>query len=95
MPPLGLLLGRLGLDHVSACRRAGLVTPRAHAAFLLTVISAEAAEQRSLGAFWRLPWEAARRGRPRLRDLAICAGNFVVPRGWRAALRARVAGVSG
>jgi glycosyltransferase involved in cell wall biosynthesis len=82
---------RLGLDHVSECRRAGLISPRAHASFLLTVISAEAAEQRSLGALWRLPWEAVRHGRPRLRDLAVCVGNFVVPRGWRAALRQRVA----
>jgi glycosyltransferase involved in cell wall biosynthesis len=82
---------RLGFDHVRECRRAGLITPVAHASFLLTVISAEAAEQRSLGALWRLPWEAVRHGRPRLKDLAICAGNFAVPRAWRAALRARVA----
>lgn len=82
---------RLGLDHVSECRRAGLITPRAHASFLLTVVSAEAAEQRAVGALWRLPWEAVRHGRPRLKDLAICAGNFVVPRGWRAALRGRLA----
>ncbi|HEX8648028.1 MAG TPA: glycosyltransferase family 2 protein, partial [Thermoleophilaceae bacterium] len=82
---------RLGLDHVSACRRAGLITPAAHASFLLTVISDEAAEQRSLEALWRLPWEAARHGRPRLKDLAICVGNFAVPRGWRTALRRRAA----
>lgn len=82
---------RLGLDHLNACREAGLITPKAHASFLLTVVSAEAAEQRSLGALWRIPWAAARRGRPRAKDLAICLGNFVLPRGVRAALRRRVA----
>ena len=82
---------RLGLEHVSECRRARVITPRAHASFLLTVISAEAAEQRAVSAVWRLPWEAARHGQPRLKDLAICAGNFALPRAWRTALRRRVA----
>lgn len=86
---------RLGFDHVRECRRAGLITEAAHASFLLTVISAEAAEQRSLGALWRLPWEAVRHGRPRLKDLAICIGNFTVPRAWRAALRERLARPTG
>ena len=80
---------RLGLRHVSECRHEGLISPRAHASFLLTVISAEAAEQRDLSALWHLPREAVRGGRPRAKDLAICLGNFALPRRVRAALRQR------
>ena len=78
---------RLGLAHLRECRERGLISRRAHAAFLLTVLSAEAAEQRDLHALWQLPWEAARRGRPRFKHLLVCAGNFALPRTLRARLR--------
>jgi glycosyltransferase involved in cell wall biosynthesis len=82
---------RLGLTHLRECRERGYITRTAHASFLLTVISAEAAEQRSLRALWEIPWEASRRGRPRVKDALICAGNFLVPRRMRARLRSRFA----
>jgi hypothetical protein len=81
---------RLGLTHITECREAGLVTGPAYASFLLTILSAEAAEQRCWRAAWRLPREAARGGDPRPLHLALCLGNFVLPRGLRAALRARI-----
>jgi glycosyltransferase involved in cell wall biosynthesis len=83
---------RFGLAHIRECRELELVTPRAYASFLLTILSAEAAEERSLRALWLLPREAARRGRPRLVDLLVCLGNFVLPRGLRARLRGTLAG---
>jgi glycosyltransferase involved in cell wall biosynthesis len=78
---------RFGLAHIRECRELELVTARAYASFLLTILSAEAAEERSLGALWVLPREATRRGRPRAVDLLVCLGNFLVPRGLRARLR--------
>jgi GT2 family glycosyltransferase len=78
---------RFGLAHIRECRELELVTPRAYASFLLTILSAEAAEERSAGALWALPWEATRRGRPRPVDLLVCLGNFLLPRGLRTRLR--------
>ena len=85
---------RFGLAHIRECRELGLVTPRAYSSFLLTILSAEAAEERSLAALWLLPREAVRGGRPRLVHLLVCVGNFVLPRGVRAALRSRLGGAS-
>jgi glycosyltransferase involved in cell wall biosynthesis len=82
---------RCGLAHVRECRELELVTGRAYASFLLTILSAEAAEERSLQALWLLPRECVRRGRPRLVDLLICVGNFLLRRGLRARLRSRLA----
>jgi glycosyltransferase involved in cell wall biosynthesis len=84
---------RLGLAHIRECRELELVTARAYSSFLLTILSAEAAEERSLRALWLLPREAARRGRPRLVDLLVCIGNFLLPRDLRARLRSRLEGV--
>jgi glycosyltransferase involved in cell wall biosynthesis len=78
---------RFGLAHLRECRELELVTARAYASFLLTILSAEAAEERSLGALWTLPREAIRRGRPRPVDLVVCLGIFLLPRGLRARLR--------
>jgi glycosyltransferase involved in cell wall biosynthesis len=83
---------RSGLAHLRECRERELVTGRAYASFLLTILSAEAAEQRSLHALWLLPREGVRRGRPRLVDLLICIGNFLLRRDLRARLRSRLAG---
>jgi glycosyltransferase involved in cell wall biosynthesis len=65
---------------------AALVTPRAYASFLLAIAGADGAAERSFTAFWSLPWEALRRGRPRGRDLVVFLGAWLVPRRARAAL---------
>jgi glycosyltransferase involved in cell wall biosynthesis len=80
---------RVGLDHIRGCSE--LVTPRAYASYLLTVLSAEAAEQRDLHGAWALLREASLRGRPRAADLLVFAGIMAVPRGLRARLRDRIA----
>ncbi|HET6637508.1 MAG TPA: glycosyltransferase [Gemmatimonadota bacterium] len=56
-----------------------LISRRAYAGFLLTNVAAHAARQRSASALWRLPWEAFRRGRPRVRDLLLFAGIWLLP----------------
>jgi hypothetical protein len=56
-----------------------LLSRRAYAGFLLTNVAAHAARQRSASALWRLPLEAFRGGRPRLRDIALFAGIWLVP----------------
>jgi glycosyltransferase involved in cell wall biosynthesis len=61
----------------------GLVSPRAYAAFCLTWVAAAAARERSAEALWRLPWEACRRGRPRVRDVLLYLGIWAVPAGAR------------
>lgn len=64
-----------------------LISRRAYAAFLLASVSAHAARDRSTEALWRLPWEAVRHGRPRLRDFLLFAGIQLLPE----SLRTRVA----
>ena len=56
-----------------------LISRRAYAGFLLTNVAAHAARQRSASALWQLPLEAFRRGRPRVRDLALFAGMWLLP----------------
>jgi glycosyltransferase involved in cell wall biosynthesis len=56
-----------------------LVTPRAFASFLLTIVSGDAAQQHSYQAFWLLPWEAIRCGTPRALDLLIHLALWIVP----------------
>ncbi len=56
-----------------------LISPRAYAGFLLTNVAAHAARQRSASALWQLPLEAFRHGRPRVRDLALFAGMWLLP----------------
>ena len=68
----------------------GLVSPRAYAAFCLTWVAAAAARERSAAALWRLPWEACRRGRPRVRDLLLYVGMWAVPAGARNRLGRRL-----
>lgn len=57
----------------------GLVSRRAVAGFCLTWIAADAARERSLEAFWRLPWEACRRGRPRALDVLLYLAIWTMP----------------
>lgn len=60
-----------------------LISRRAYAGFLLTNVAAHAARQRSASALWQLPLEAFRHGRPRVRDLALFAGIWLVPESTR------------
>lgn len=68
-----------------------LLSRRAYAAFLLTFVGAHAARVRSFEGLWRLPLEAVRSGRPRLRDVLMFAGFWVVPESLRDRLAARIA----
>ncbi len=56
-----------------------LVTPRAYAAFLLTVASQGASRARDWRAFPMLLWEAGRFGRPAIVDVGAHLGNFLTP----------------
>jgi len=58
----------------------GRVTGRAYAAFLLTWVAGDAAREGDLTALWQLPWEACRRGRPRVIDFFIFLAIWTVPR---------------
>lgn len=68
-----------------------LVTPRAYAGFLLTVVSADAARAGDWRAVPGLIAEAYRDGSPSLAELGVHLSNFFVPRD----LRWRVAGLRG
>ena len=67
-----------------------LVSPRAHAAFCLTWVAAAAARERSVEGLWRLPREAWRRGRPRVRDVLLYLAIWAVPTGARDRLARRL-----
>lgn len=70
--------------------RADLLTRRARASFLLTVVSALAAPSRSWVVFWRILRTAYETGQPGCYDLAIHFGLWLVPRETRRKLRARL-----
>ena len=59
--------------------RRDLVTPRSHAAFLLTLASIRAARDGDRSAFPILLREAFRRGRPGWAEIAFHLGNFAMP----------------
>jgi glycosyltransferase involved in cell wall biosynthesis len=82
---------RAAFDWITARRR--LVTGRAYAAFLLVRVAALAAAAGDRSAIRVLWAEARRRGRPGLLDVLLFAGRWVVPDGFRAAMRRRLAGV--
>jgi glycosyltransferase involved in cell wall biosynthesis len=63
-----------------------LITPRAYASCLLTIVSEDAARERSPRALWLLPCEALRRGTPRPLDLLLYVGIWVLPGRLRLAL---------
>ena len=73
-----------------ARRRAALLGPRAHAAFLLTLASASAADAGEARAFWPLLREAFVAGRPNPAELATHALNFALSRPLRDRIAARV-----
>jgi glycosyltransferase involved in cell wall biosynthesis len=57
-----------------------LVTPGAYASFLLIWASSTAARGRGWKAFWILPWEALRKGKPRFVDFLAHFLIWLVPR---------------
>lgn len=61
----------------------GLVTPRAYAGYLLTSASLVASRGRQLAAFWVLPREAFRGGRPGLAELGAHLLIWAVPKALR------------
>jgi glycosyltransferase involved in cell wall biosynthesis len=69
---------------------AALLTPRAHAGFILRRVSLEARRAGDTSAFWRLPREAFRRGRPPLLDLLAHTFIWLVPLGLRAWIASRM-----
>jgi glycosyltransferase involved in cell wall biosynthesis len=69
-----------------------LVTPRAYAAFLLTIVSASAAGQKDYWAFPALAAEALRYGRPGWAETITHVGNFLFPEPTRRRIAARFTG---
>lgn len=64
-----------------------LVTPRAYAAFVLVELSAHATFNPSWSAFSSLFWEAIQNGHPRLKDLCLFFGMWLVRPNLRSWLR--------
>ena len=62
---------------------AELLTQQAHASFILLRASLEARRAGDVAAFWRLPWEAFRRGRPTAAALTAHALIWLLPEGIR------------
>ena len=60
--------------------QANLLTPRARASFFLIRVSLEARRAEDASAFWLLPWQAFRRGRPTVIGLLAHAIIWLVPR---------------
>ncbi len=65
-----------------------LVTPRAYAAFLMTVVSMVAAREGDWKAFWPLLWEAMQNGKPKSIDFLLYMGMWLIPQDARRQLRA-------
>jgi len=68
---------RYSLGWIEENRR--LVTPRAYASFLLIWASSTAARGRGWKAFWTLPWQAFRKGKPRFIDFMAHFLIWLVP----------------
>jgi glycosyltransferase involved in cell wall biosynthesis len=76
---------RYSYDWIERVR--SLVTPRAYAAFLLTVVAAIAARSGERRACWTLLKEALLKGRPAVIDLFLFCGMVAIPQGYRRRLR--------
>jgi glycosyltransferase involved in cell wall biosynthesis len=70
-----------------ADQRRSLMTPRAYAGFLLTIIAPQAAKTRDGAAFWKLIYQACTRGSPRLIHIALYLAIWIVPMNRRQKLR--------
>jgi glycosyltransferase involved in cell wall biosynthesis len=73
------------LAWIRECR--DLVTPRAYAGFVATIVSPKAAQQRQWNAFLPLLRELVNPGRPRLLELLLFTGMWLVPQELRRRLR--------
>ena len=65
-----------------------LVTPQAYAGFLMTMVTARAAERPDWRGLRAVVSRSLRHGRPRPIDFLLCAGIWVLPRQVRGTLRA-------
>lgn len=65
-----------------------LITPRAYAAFLLTVVAAGASQNGEKRGCLTILRQAIRRGRPAAIDLLLFCGMVAIPQGYRRRLRA-------
>jgi len=65
-----------------------LITPRAYAAFLLTVVAAGASQNGEKRGCLTILRQAIRRGRPSAIDLLLFCGMVAIPQGYRRRLRA-------
>lgn len=70
-----------------------LVTPRAYAAFLMTLVSMLAAREGDRSAFWTLLIEAIQFGKPQLIDFLLYVGIWLIPQDTRHQFRAFFKGV--
>jgi glycosyltransferase involved in cell wall biosynthesis len=68
--------------------QADSLTPRARASFILNLVSMEARRVGDASAFWLLPWEAFRKGRPTIVGLLAHAITWLMPRKARSSLAA-------
>jgi hypothetical protein len=66
-----------------------LVDERTYAAFLLSTLSLWARDSGGRSAFFGLPLEAIRLGRPDARSLVAHFGRWILPRSLRQSLKAR------
>lgn len=64
------------------------VTPRAYSSFILAEVSSRAALAREWNAFLPLLWESVRFGKPRLADIGLYLGMWLIPQEVRRSLRA-------
>ncbi len=67
-----------------------LVTPRAYAGFIMTVVSAQAALQRDWPNFYPLLREAMQHGQPRPLEFLLYFGMWLVPQEFRQQMRSRL-----
>lgn len=73
------------LDWIDSHRH--LVTPKAYSSFLITQVAPQAASARQWQLFSPLLWAAWRKGQPRLRDILLYWGMWLIPRSTRRSLR--------
>ena len=64
-----------------------LVGPRAYASFLLSTLSTWARGERDWPAFFGIPWEAIRHGRPTVSDILTHTGRWLLPQSLRSFLK--------
>lgn len=77
---------RYSLEWIQENQR--LVTPRAYAAFMMTVVSSLAAREKDYRAFWLLLRQAVQSGKPQPIDLLLHMGIWLIPQDARRQFRA-------